>query len=170
VARAQPEPARIVQGVDRGKDPIEVQEWLAHPHEHHVRQPATVGGQAASGMPDLVDDFCRFKIASEAELAGRAERAADGAAGLARDAQCVALSLTGFRRVVHEDRLDERPVRQAMKPLLSPASAVWSSVSATVSKRKPESTSARRAAGSVRASPVAAARPPQTASATWRAR
>ena len=44
-------------------------------------------------MADLVDDLGRLEVAAEAELAGRAERAADGAAGLARDAQGVPLAL-----------------------------------------------------------------------------
>ena len=40
----------------------------------------------------LVDDLGRLEVAPEAELAGGAERAADGAAGLARDAQRGALA------------------------------------------------------------------------------
>ena len=42
------------------------------------------------------------EVAGEAELAGRAERAADGAAGLARDAQRVPLAAAGPGRVVHQ--------------------------------------------------------------------
>ena len=41
------------------------------------------------GEADLVDDLGGLEVAPEPELAGRAERAADGAAGLARDAQRV---------------------------------------------------------------------------------
>ena len=78
-------------------------------------------GQAARGVADLVDDLGRLEIPGEAELAGRAERAADRAARLARDAQRVALALGAARRVVHEDRLDERAVRQPMEPLLGQA-------------------------------------------------
>ena len=56
-----------------------------------VRRSA-VGGQAPGGVADLVDDLGDLEVAVEAELAGRAERAADGAAGLARDAQRVPLA------------------------------------------------------------------------------
>ena len=66
----------------------------------------------------LVDDLGHLEVAPEAELAGRAERAADRAAGLARDAQRVALARSGPRRVVHQDRFDEGPVGQPMERLL----------------------------------------------------
>ena len=51
-----------------------------------------------------------------------------------------------------------------------PPSASFISVSATVSKRKAASSSARRAAGSVRISSIEPIEPPHTPSATWRAR
>ena len=79
------------------------------------------GGQPPGRLADLVDDLGRLEVASEAELTGRAERAADRAAGLARDAHRVPLAVTGPRRVVHEDRLDERAVREPMERLLGQA-------------------------------------------------
>ena len=68
------------------------------------------GGQAASRVADLVHDLGGLQVAPEAKLAGRAERAAHRAAGLARDAQRVPLALARPGRVVHEDRFDERSV------------------------------------------------------------
>ena len=118
-----PRPNRrwIVQRVDRLQDPVEVQERLAHAHEHDVREALVVRGEAAGGVADLVDDLGRLEVAREAQLAGRAERAADGAAGLARDAQRVPLALGAARRVVHEHRLDEGAVGQPMQRLLGQA-------------------------------------------------
>ena len=49
---------------------------------------------------------------------GGAERAADRAAGLARDAQGVPFARPGPRRVVHQDRLDERAVAEPVERLL----------------------------------------------------
>ncbi len=74
--------------------------------------------QPAGRRPHLVDDLGHLEVAPEAELAGRTERAADRAAGLARDAQRVTLARSRPRRVVHQDRLDERPVGQPMERLL----------------------------------------------------
>ena len=90
--RAEPEPPRVVERLDRGQHAVEVEQRLAHAHEHDVRQPLAVRGQPARGVADLVDDLGRLEVAPEAELAGRAERAADRAAGLARDAQRVPLA------------------------------------------------------------------------------
>ena len=119
--RTQPEPPPVVQRIDGLQDPVEVEERLAHAHEHDVRQPLPVGGQAARGVADLVDDLGGLEVPGEAELAGRAERTADRAAGLARDAQGVPLALAPASRVVHEDRLDEGPVGQAVEGLLGQA-------------------------------------------------
>src|SRR5207344_1013365 len=91
VPGAEPEPMWIGQRGDGLEDAIEVEQRLAHPHEHHVGQPAAVAGQPARCRSDLVDDLGRLEVAAEAELTGRAERTADGAAGLARDAHGVAL-------------------------------------------------------------------------------
>ena len=92
-----PNRARIVEGVDGGEHPVEVEQRLAHAHEDDVRQPLAVGGQAPRGVADLVDDLGGLEVPREAQLAGRAERAADRAAGLARDAQRVPLALAAPR-------------------------------------------------------------------------
>ena len=118
VPRAQPEPAPVVERLDGGQHPVEVEQRLAHAHEHDVGQPLPGRDQPARRDAHLVDDLGHLEVAPEAELAGRAERAADRAAGLARDAQRVALARSGPRRVVHQDRLDEGPVGQPMERLL----------------------------------------------------
>ena len=119
--RPQSEAPRVVQRVDRLQDPVEIEERLAHPHEDDVGQALPVRGQAARGVADLVDDLGGLEVAGEAQLAGRAERAADGTAGLARDAQRVPLALPPAGRIVHEDRLDESAVGQSMEGLLGQA-------------------------------------------------
>ena len=89
VAGTQPEPVPVVERLDGGQDPVEVEQRLAHPHEHDVGQPLAVRDEAARGETDLVDDLGDLEVAPEPEFAGRAERAADRTAGLARDAQRV---------------------------------------------------------------------------------
>src|SRR5919106_6327553 len=102
VTGTEPEPTGVVERIDRGEDAVEVQERLAHPHEHDVREPSAGRGEPPRGMTDLVDDLGGLEVATEAELTRRAERAAHGAAGLARDAERVPLALTATSRVVHE--------------------------------------------------------------------
>ena len=85
-----------------------------------VRRRSFAGEPPGRGA-DLVDDLGDGEVAPEAELARRAERAADRAAGLARDAQRVALARSAARRVVHQDRFDERAVRQPVEGLLGQA-------------------------------------------------
>ena len=77
--------------------------------------------QPARGEADLVDDLGDLEVAPEPELAGRAERAADGAAGLARDAQRVPLARARPRRVVHQDRFDQGAVGEPVERLLGQA-------------------------------------------------
>ena len=64
------------------------------------------------------DDLGHLEVPPEPELPGRAERAAHGAAGLARDAQRVPLPRAGTRRVVHQHRFDQRAVGQPVERLL----------------------------------------------------
>ena len=118
VPRAEAEPARIVERLDRGQDPVEVEQRLAHAHEHDVREPAAFGRQPALGVARLVDDLGDLEVAPEPELAGGTERAADRAAGLARDAQRVPFAGRAARRVVHQHRLDEGAVVEPMEGLL----------------------------------------------------
>ena len=112
------EAPRIGEGRDGLQDAIEVQQRLAHAHEDDVRQAPAAFREAAGGAADLVDDLGRLEVPPEAELAGRTERAADRAAGLARDAERVAFALAGARGVVHQDGLDQRAVRQPVEALL----------------------------------------------------
>ena len=72
-------------------------------------------------MADLVQDLGHLEIPPEPELAGRAERAADRAAGLARDAQRVPLARASAGGVVHEHRFDERAVVESVQRLLGHA-------------------------------------------------
>ena len=131
------------------------------------------GGEPARGVADLVDDLGGLEVAPEPELAGGAERAADRAAGLARDAQRVALARGAAGRVVHQDGLDERAVVESVEGLLGLAAVG----EAQLRVRRPcragsaSSRASRSAAGSVR-TPSASTAPPsfQTASAIWRAR
>ena len=118
VAGAEPEPAAIVQRLDRGQHVVEVEERLAHPHEHDVREPLSLRGQPPRRVAGLVDDLGRVEVAREPELARGAERAADRAAGLARQAERVPLAGSGPCRVVHQDGFDQRAVGKAVERLL----------------------------------------------------
>jgi hypothetical protein len=121
VAGTEPEPLRVGQRLDGIQHPVEVEQRLAHPHEHDIGQPAAVDGQSPRGATDLIDDLRRFEVARQAQLPGRAERAADRAAGLRRDAQRVALALPGSCRVAHQDGLHQRPVGEPVERLLGQA-------------------------------------------------
>ena len=128
MSRAQAEEERVGQDGDRLQDAVQVEQRLAHAHEDDVRQVATGRRQPASGMANLVDDLRGLEVAAEAELAGGAEGAADGAARLAGDAQRVALAmdrpadgLKTPRRIVHQHGLHERPVREQVERLLGQA-------------------------------------------------
>ncbi len=118
VPGAEPEPAEVVQGVDRFEHSVEVQQGLAHAHEHDVREPFAVACQGPGGQPHLIEDLGGLEIATEAQLAGRAERTAHRATGLARDAQGVALAPARSRGVVHEDGLDRDPIVEPVEDLL----------------------------------------------------
>ena len=121
VPGAQAEAVRIVQGIHRSQDVIEVEQRLPHPHEHDVGQPLPACGQAPGGRADLVHDLRRLEVAPEAQLTGGTERAAHRAACLAGDAHRVPLPMALARRVMHQDRLDPGAISQAMERLLGPA-------------------------------------------------
>ena len=116
--RPQAEALRVVQRLHGREDPVEVQQRLAHAHEHDVGQPLAVRREPASGVAGLVDDLGRLEVAPEAELARGTERTAHGAAGLAREAQRVPLPRRAAGRVVHQDGLDELAVIESMEGLL----------------------------------------------------
>ena len=118
VAGTQPEALGVRDDDGRLHDGVEVQERLAHAHEDEVRQVTAAGCQAAPGVPDLVDDLGDVQVTLEPELAGGAERAPDGTAGLAADAQRVPLAPRAARRVVHQDALHEPPIGQLVQRLL----------------------------------------------------
>ena len=121
MARAEAEPAAVVQRLDGGQHPVEVEQGLTHAHEHDVGEPLPGRDQPARRETYLVDDLGHPEVAPEAELAGRAEWAADRAAGLARDAQRVPFARTGPRRIMHQDRLDEGAIGEPMERLLGQA-------------------------------------------------
>ncbi len=118
VPRAEPEAGGVVERGDRLEHPVEVEQRLAHAHEHDVRQPRALGREAPPSVAHLVHDLRGLEVALHAQLAGGAERAADRAPGLRADAQGVALAAAGPRRVVHQDALDQQPVAQAVERLL----------------------------------------------------
>ena len=98
----------VVEPFDRRPHRDVVGQRLAHPHEHHVADPAGPG--LADGGDHLLDDLARAEVAGEPRLAGGAEAAVHGAARLGGDAH------RGAVRVVHEDGLDRRPVVEAPRP------------------------------------------------------
>ena len=130
-------------------------------------------GEPARGVADLVDDLGGLEVAPEPELAGRAERAADRAAGLARDAQGVALALARAGRVVHQHRLDRAPRRTGDGGAFSVRPAVGRPELGVADRVEPERAvdrvpqSARGASAHPRPTSPAGR---QTASPTWRAR
>ena len=87
VAGAQPEALGIRERGDRREHRIQVEQRLAHAHEHDVREVASVARQPPPRVARLVDDLGDLEVALEAELTRGAERAADRAAGLAAQAQ-----------------------------------------------------------------------------------
>ena len=94
--------------LDGRPDAVVVGQGLAHAHEHDVAEPAGEGLPA--GVDHLLDDLADRQLAVEAALAGGAEAAAHGAAGLARDAH------RGPVGVEHQHGLYPAPVRQCPQP------------------------------------------------------
>jgi len=118
VPRAEAEPPRIVERLDRGEHSVEVEKRFTHAHEHDVGEPLAGLGEPSLRVTCLVDDLRDFQVAPEPEFAGGAERASHGTARLAGDAQGVSLPGSSSRRVVHQHRFDERTVREPMECLL----------------------------------------------------
>ncbi len=101
---------------DGGDGGLVVRQRLPHAHEDDVADAALpagdlAAGQGARGGRDLLDDLGGRQVARQPGLPGGAERAVHAAAGLAGDAQGVAVL------VAHEDRLDERAVVHAVQRL-----------------------------------------------------
>ena len=169
-----PSPNRfaVVERLDRLEHPVQVEQRLAHAHEHDVGQAALVAGEAALRVAHLVDDLRGLEVPLHPELAGRAERAAHGAPGLRADAQRVPLAAPLAGRVVHQDRLDQQPVRQ---PVERPSRSGRRRRGGPRRRRRcrtgtrPRGRRGRRPGGSgSRRSPDS--RPRHAASRTWRAR
>ena len=96
----------VVEEGECREDGVQVEQRLAHSHEHHVGQSRALGGQQSHGRPRLVHDLGRCEVAAEADAAGNAERAAQRAADLARHAQ------RGPAPVAHEHALEAQAVRR----------------------------------------------------------
>ena len=88
---------------------------LAHAHHHDVGDDALVAlqvlAQEVLGEPELGDDLAGGQVAAEALVAGGAEAAAHGAAGLRRNAQRAAVVLG------NEHGLDRIAVADVEQPL-----------------------------------------------------
>jgi hypothetical protein len=116
-ARRHREALRVQQRADRLDYRVQVEQRLAHPHEHHVGD-APLRQQLAHAA-ELVDDLGRAEVAPEAECAGGAERASQRAADLGRDAERGAVLFGDRDRLEHgavpggERRL-ERAVGRAL--------------------------------------------------------
>src|SRR5207245_10840800 len=81
---------RVDHQLERRDGVVEVEQGLAHPHEHDVADDALAPGrraQLAVGEPELPDDLGHREIAVESLPAGRAELAGKSAARLGGDAQ-----------------------------------------------------------------------------------
>ena len=76
MARPQPEPLRVVERLDCLEHAIEVEERLAHAHEHDVREAPAPGGHPAGGVADLVEDLGQVarpeRAGGDVRLAGHA--------------------------------------------------------------------------------------------------
>ena len=88
-------------------------------------------------MQDLVDDLAGAQLAPEPRLAGRAERAVHGAAGLRADADRRPLVGPPARRVAHEHRLDPLAIAQLVDRLGGQA-AIGTDDVAVGDRREPE--------------------------------
>ncbi len=101
--------ADVGEDVEGGHDRVVVVEGFAHAHEDDVAdfEGGVDGVEDAAGVEDLADDFAGVEVADEAHLAGGAEHAAHGAAGLGADADRVASFVS------HEDGFDDLPIGEA---------------------------------------------------------
>jgi hypothetical protein len=113
---------------------VVVGERLAHAHEHDVGHPP-IDARARRRAHHLLDDLADGEVPLEAGLAGGAEAARHGAAGLAADAHRRAVA------VVHEHRLDAAAVVELPQELHRVAA-----------RRSPTRSPGRSAGGSASAS------------------
>jgi hypothetical protein len=100
--------ADVREPLARGQHVVDVDERLAHPHEHGV-----VDLGLAAEVERLVEDLGLRQVASELHAAGRAERAGERAARLRAQAQAAPAVA-----IAHEDGLDGPPIVGAEEGLL----------------------------------------------------
>ena len=173
VPRPQAEALRVVERLDRREHPVEVQQRLAHAHEHDVGQPLAVRsrGGARRGGPGRRSRRSRGRARSRARRwrrTGSRPRTRPGS-------RCTACAARARRRGPGSasGRISMSAPSSSRWRAFSvrPPSASRSSVSSTVSRRKSRASALRSGAGSVRIS-AASVTPPsfQMASAIWRAR
>ena len=98
-----------------------VEQRLAHAHEDDIGQPLAETSQPLPPEADLVDDLGNLEVALEAELAGGAERTADGTPGLAGDADRRSRPAATASRVTHQHGLDQTAIVEPMKGLVGQA-------------------------------------------------
>ena len=98
-----------VQPLDGTPDPVVVRQGLPHPHEDDVGDPPRLG--VPHGDCDLLDDLALGQLPLEPRLAGGAELAGHGAAGLGRHADGHPIG------IAHQHGLDLRAVAQRPQPL-----------------------------------------------------
>ena len=79
---AKTKPAGVGEPGHSLENSIQVEQRFAHAHEDHVGERPLVGGQATSGVANLIEDLRGFEVPTETQLARGAERAADRAARL----------------------------------------------------------------------------------------
>ena len=117
-----PNRARVVERLDRGQHAVEVEQRLAHAHEHDVRQPLAVGGEPPRGVADLVDDLGRPRGRARSPSSPVAQNGQPTAQPAWLEMHSVCRSREpGRGRVVHQHRLDERAVVEPVERLLGQA-------------------------------------------------
>ena len=119
MARAEAEPLRVVERLDRREHPVEVEQRLAHAHEHDVGQALAVGGEAARGVPrpGRRSRPSRGRARSPSSPVAQNGHPTAHPAWLEMHSVCRSRERAA-RRVVHQHRLDERAVVESMERLL----------------------------------------------------
>jgi hypothetical protein len=109
----------IEHQLQRRDQRVEVEHRLAHAHQHDVRdrpRRALLPAEQAVRDPQRRDDLGGAEVAIEALLPGRAERAIERAAGLARDAERAPTRLGDVHRVDGVRPVDlEQPLARAVR-------------------------------------------------------
>ena len=119
-----PSPNRraVVERLDRGQHPVEVEQRLAHPHEHDVGQPLAVpraSRRDASRTWSTISATSRSRPNPSSPVAQNGQPTAQPA-WLEMHSVCRSRD-AGTRRVVHQHRLDQRAVVEPVEGLLGQA-------------------------------------------------